>query len=54
MTRLSWNEIRVRAAGFAREWRGASYEKGQAQTFYTSSSRCSGCGAGRLPGSRSM
>ena len=34
MTRVSWNEIRVRAAGFAREWRGASYEKGQAQTFY--------------------
>ncbi len=34
MTRLSWNEIRVRASGFAREWQGASYEKGQTQTFY--------------------
>ncbi|MCY3579485.1 MAG: hypothetical protein OXH33_02845 [bacterium] len=34
MTRLSWNEIRVRAARFARDWQGASYEKGETQTFY--------------------
>lgn len=32
--RLSWNEIRVRAAGFAEEWAAASYERGQTQTFY--------------------
>ena len=34
MTRLSWNEIRVRAAAFAAEWRDATYEKGQTQSFY--------------------
>jgi hypothetical protein len=32
--RLSWNEIRIRAAAFAREWQGARYEKGESQTFY--------------------
>jgi|SRR5579862_8167106 len=32
--RLSWNEIRARAAHFADEWKDARYEKGQAQTFY--------------------
>ncbi len=32
--RLSWNEIRARAAAFAEEWRDASYEKGETQTFY--------------------
>ncbi|MBG7613748.1 class I SAM-dependent DNA methyltransferase [Brevundimonas sp. BAL450] len=32
--RLSWNEIRVRAAEFAREWADAHYEKGDTQTFY--------------------
>lgn len=32
--RLSWNEIRVRAASFARKWREASYEKGETQSFY--------------------
>lgn len=32
--RLSWNEIRARAAEFAREWQDARYEKGEAQTFY--------------------
>ena len=32
--RLSWNEIRPRAANFAREWAGATYEKGETQTFY--------------------
>ena len=34
MSRLSWNEIRARAAGFAHEWRNAHYEKGESQTFY--------------------
>ena len=32
--RLSWNEIRVRAAKFAEEWQDAHYEKGETQTFY--------------------
>ena len=32
--RLSWNEIRARAAGFAREWAGETYEKGETQSFY--------------------
>lgn len=31
---LSWNEIRVRAAQFSREWADAAYEKGETQTFY--------------------
>ena len=32
--RLSWNEIRARAATFAQEWASAGYEKGQTQLFY--------------------
>ena len=32
--RLSWNEIRARAAGFARKWADAGYEKGETQSFY--------------------
>lgn len=32
--RLSWNEIRARAAAFARDWAGEGYEKGQTQLFY--------------------
>lgn len=32
--RLSWNEIRVRAAQFAQEWKDAHYERGESQTFY--------------------
>ena len=32
--RLSWNEIRTRAAKFAREWAEAGYEKGETQSFY--------------------
>ena len=32
--RLSWNEVRARAAAFAGEWRHASYEKGETQSFY--------------------
>lgn len=32
--RLSWNEIRVRAAAFAKEWKDEGYEKGQTQLFY--------------------
>ncbi len=31
---LSWNQIRVRAAEFSKEWDGAEYEKGEAQSFY--------------------
>ena len=32
--RLSWNEIRTRAANFAREWKDSGYEKGETQSFY--------------------
>lgn len=32
--RPSWNEIRVRAARFAQDWKDAHYEKGETQTFY--------------------
>ena len=32
--RLSWNEIRARAAEFSREWAEAAYEKGETQSFY--------------------
>ena len=32
--RLSWNEMRARAARFATEWREAAYEKGETQSFY--------------------
>ena len=32
--RLSWNEVRVRAASFSQEWRDAAYEKGETQSFY--------------------
>jgi hypothetical protein len=32
--RLSWNEIRARAARFADEWKSAHYERGESQTFY--------------------
>ena len=32
--RLSWNEIRARAARFADEWRNARYERGESQSFY--------------------
>jgi hypothetical protein len=31
---LSWNEIRVRAARFADEWKDAHDERGESQTFY--------------------
>ncbi|WP_025781859.1 type IIL restriction-modification enzyme MmeI, partial [Candidatus Synechococcus spongiarum] len=32
--RLSWNEVRARAAAFAKDWRDATYEKGETQSFY--------------------
>ena len=32
--RLSWNDIRTRAAKFARDWADATYEKGDTQSFY--------------------
>ena len=32
--RLSWNEIRARAAEFTREWADAAYEKGETRSFY--------------------
>ena len=32
--RLSWNEIRSRAANFSNEWSDATYERGESQSFY--------------------
>ena len=32
--RSSWNEIRVRAAQFVKEWQDATYESGETQSFY--------------------
>ena len=32
--RLAWNEVRIRAAGFAERWSDAAYEKGETQSFY--------------------
>ena len=32
--RYSWNEIKVRAAAFSREYASATYEKGETQSFY--------------------
>ena len=32
--RLDWNDIKASAAKFAEEWKDASYERGQTQTFY--------------------
>ena len=32
--RLSWNEVRARAAAFANDWQDAAYEKGETQSFY--------------------
>ena len=32
--RLSWNEVRARAATFAEEWQDAAYEKGETHSFY--------------------
>ena len=32
--RLSWNEIRARAAAFAQKWKDASSERGETQSFY--------------------
>ena len=32
--RLSWNEIRARAARFSEEWALARYERAESQTFY--------------------
>ena len=32
--RLSWNEVRQRAARFADEWQDAAYERGETQSFY--------------------
>lgn len=34
MRALNRAEVRARAAAFAEEWKGASYEKGEAQSFY--------------------
>ena len=35
MPRLAWNEITARAAKFATDWASETYEKGEAQSFWT-------------------
>ena len=35
MARLAWNEIEARAAAFAEEWAGETYEAGEAKPFWT-------------------
>lgn len=35
MARLTWSEIAARAAAFAERWDGETYEKGEAQSFWT-------------------
>ena len=32
--RLSWNEVRVRAAAFVKEWQDAAFERSESQSFY--------------------
>ena len=32
--RLSWNEVRARAAVFAEDWKDAARERGETQSFY--------------------
>ncbi len=32
--RLSWNEIRARAAAFTADWKDTAYEKGETHSFY--------------------
>ena len=32
--RLAWKEIRARAAAFSEDWKDATYEKGETQSFY--------------------
>ena len=32
--RLTWNEIRSRAAQFSEDWKDARYERGETQSFY--------------------
>lgn len=32
--RLSWNEVRARAAAFSKDWAEARYERGETQSFY--------------------
>ena len=34
LMRLSWNEVRARAAAFVEDWKDAAYEKGETQSFY--------------------
>jgi hypothetical protein len=34
MNRPSWNDIRIKAAAFADEWKDARYERGETQSFY--------------------
>ena len=51
--RLSWAEIRVRAAKFAEDWTDARYERGETQTFYNEFIEVFGLVAAGLPPTKS-
>ena len=52
--RLSWNEIRARAARFADEWKTAYYERGESQTFYNEFFEVFGSHGGASPASKNQ
>jgi len=49
---LSWNEIRTRAAAFAKEWQDAACEKGETQSFYNDFFDIFGVRRRTVPGDR--
>lgn len=46
--RLSWNEVRARAAVFAEDGKDTAYEKGETQSFYNDFLRVFGACKSRL------
>ena len=53
--RLSWNEVRVRAAAFAADWKDAAYEKGEdAELLQRFLRRVSECSGGPWPATKNM
>jgi len=47
--RLSWQEVRLRAAAFAERWADDTYEQGEARPSTTNCSRSSATSAGDAP-----
>ena len=52
--RQSWNEVRARAAAFARDWKDEAYEKGETQSFCHELFRDFGGVVARLPATSVM